>query len=397
MQRASAAAATPAFDHSPFLSGVFSCANPRARAETAPRSNPRCSERIGAFTSANACLVCPDGWHEEIGGRPARRLRARQGPGAAARCGDADPARSARQRRACADRPTSRRARLHAGEIRVSGRPRPTLPTAAYRSPRRSTRRRKPELWPVPGAPASRARAIALSAVRETYEEAGLLIGEKGGLRNAQERLAGLFPSTAFGPRSQACGWIARAITPPGRVRRFDTRFLSAWRDDVAVELPPGRTDQRTRGARLAAGRRGQASRRAGDHENHPGRTGNAACRRPDAAARPADALLPHDRQALHPRAALTLAAGADLPHLEARQADLALGAAVLGGRQLEADEQTAFGREGLELGDRSGRSSLKVTVLPFTTAESSNFWPLAIFLPPGSFDQATGVSQRLS
>ena len=33
---------------------------------------------------------------------------------------------------------------------------------------------------------------------------------------------------------------IARAITPPGRVRRFDTRFLSAWRSDVAAELPEG-------------------------------------------------------------------------------------------------------------------------------------------------------------
>jgi 8-oxo-dGTP pyrophosphatase MutT (NUDIX family) len=33
---------------------------------------------------------------------------------------------------------------------------------------------------------------------------------------------------------------IARAITPPGRVRRFDTRFLSAWKNDVAVELPDG-------------------------------------------------------------------------------------------------------------------------------------------------------------
>ena len=34
--------------------------------------------------------------------------------------------------------------------------------------------------------------------------------------------------------------FVARAITPPGRVRRFDTRFLACWRSDVAVALPDG-------------------------------------------------------------------------------------------------------------------------------------------------------------
>ncbi len=41
-------------------------------------------------------------------------------------------------------------------------------------------------------------------------------------------------------PALDGLRYIARAITPPGRTRRFDTRFLSAWRSEVAVELPDG-------------------------------------------------------------------------------------------------------------------------------------------------------------
>jgi 8-oxo-dGTP pyrophosphatase MutT (NUDIX family) len=85
----------------------------------------------------------------------------------------------------------------------------------------------------------ARARAIALSAIRETYEEAGLLIGEKGPFSAGK---AGWQAFADHGVRPALAGLrlIARAITPPGRVRRFDTRFLSTWRNDVAVELPEG-------------------------------------------------------------------------------------------------------------------------------------------------------------
>lgn len=58
----------------------------------------------------------------------------------------------------------------------------------------------------------TRARAIAAGAVRETWEETGLLIGEAedGVLR----------------PDLQELDYFFRAITPPGRTRRFDARFF---------------------------------------------------------------------------------------------------------------------------------------------------------------------------
>jgi 8-oxo-dGTP pyrophosphatase MutT (NUDIX family) len=85
----------------------------------------------------------------------------------------------------------------------------------------------------------ARARAIALSAIRETYEEAGLLIGRRQPFATPKHGWQG-FVEHEVQPTLQPLRFIARAITPPGRVRRFDTRFLSAWKEDVAVELPDG-------------------------------------------------------------------------------------------------------------------------------------------------------------
>ena len=86
---------------------------------------------------------------------------------------------------------------------------------------------------------ATRARAIALSAVRETYEEAGLLIGRPGSFATPKADWRG-FVEHGVAPSLEGLRFVARAITPPGRVRRFDTRFLAAYREEVAVELAEG-------------------------------------------------------------------------------------------------------------------------------------------------------------
>lgn len=88
-----------------------------------------------------------------------------------------------------------------------------------------------------------RARAIALSAIRETYEEVGLLIGRKGSFSAPAPDWNG-FAEHGVLPSLAGLRFVARAITPPRSVRRFDTRFFAAWRDEVAVELPDVATNE---------------------------------------------------------------------------------------------------------------------------------------------------------
>lgn len=76
---------------------------------------------------------------------------------------------------------------------------------------------------------AAKARTFALTAIRETFEETGLLIGCKSS--DVPSVPAG--PWSAFAhanvlPELSAMHFIARAITPPRRPRRYDTRFFTA-------------------------------------------------------------------------------------------------------------------------------------------------------------------------
>lgn len=89
------------------------------------------------------------------------------------------------------------------------------------------------------GATPARARALALAAVRETFEEAGLLVGQRSErrLRSKSESWS-KFLANGVVPALHGLDYIARAITPPGNPRRFDTRFF--WVDAAHVHAAGG-------------------------------------------------------------------------------------------------------------------------------------------------------------
>lgn len=85
---------------------------------------------------------------------------------------------------------------------------------------------------------AVKARALALAAIRETFEETGLLLGAKhNGARAAPEGPWAEFAKTGFYPDLSVLHFVARAITPPGRPRRFDARFFSVDASSIAHKI----------------------------------------------------------------------------------------------------------------------------------------------------------------
>lgn len=75
----------------------------------------------------------------------------------------------------------------------------------------------------------AKATGLALAAIRETYEETGLMLGAP-----TTDKIAApdgpwrAFANARVLPDLSVLHFIARAITPPGRPRRFDSRFFAA-------------------------------------------------------------------------------------------------------------------------------------------------------------------------
>lgn len=72
----------------------------------------------------------------------------------------------------------------------------------------------------------SRLRAIALAALRELHEEASIAIGCASSANTA----------LPFLPDLANLRYIARAITPPGHPRRFDTHFFALFADEAGID-----------------------------------------------------------------------------------------------------------------------------------------------------------------
>lgn len=80
----------------------------------------------------------------------------------------------------------------------------------------------------------ARARALGVTAIRETMEETGLLIGTSGKVGRHADWAT--FADKGLAPDLAHLRFIARATTPPRQKRRFDTRFFACFLDEIGVE-----------------------------------------------------------------------------------------------------------------------------------------------------------------
>ena len=85
---------------------------------------------------------------------------------------------------------------------------------------------------------AAKAQALALAAIRETFEETGLFLGQRRDEPlEAPEGPWQDFADAHIVPDLSTVHFIARAVTPPRRARRYDTRFFTADASAIAHRI----------------------------------------------------------------------------------------------------------------------------------------------------------------
>lgn len=85
----------------------------------------------------------------------------------------------------------------------------------------------------------ARARALAIAAVRETFEETGLMLAKPApdGKTVAGREPWDAFHARGLAPALDGLDYIFHAITPPGRPRRFNARFFMADAEALSGDI----------------------------------------------------------------------------------------------------------------------------------------------------------------
>ncbi len=86
------------------------------------------------------------------------------------------------------------------------------------------------------GNSATRAHALALASIRETYEEVGLMFGAPGDIGSNPSPSWQAFRTEGLAPALDRLGYLGRAITPSPQPIRFHARFFAADASDVHGE-----------------------------------------------------------------------------------------------------------------------------------------------------------------
>jgi 8-oxo-dGTP pyrophosphatase MutT (NUDIX family) len=81
------------------------------------------------------------------------------------------------------------------------------------------------------------AEALAVAAIRELWEEAGLILGHQKDWSETLPSDWETFAQRGYIPSAQGMSFVFRAITPPGRPRRFDARFFMIDAAEVVGDL----------------------------------------------------------------------------------------------------------------------------------------------------------------
>ncbi len=86
-------------------------------------------------------------------------------------------------------------------------------------------------------APDGLQNALAAAAVRELWEETGLILGHPGTWPSQVPQDWRSFAATGHLPAADRLQFVFRALTPPGRPRRFDARFFLVDAGDIRGDI----------------------------------------------------------------------------------------------------------------------------------------------------------------